>query len=497
MTTYSRKTLSTLAAIITMALLTACNHKPHDEKQVNELPSIFPDYVGVTIPSDIAPLNFSVNDAGRVDVTVTGSNGETLHANGPYARFDIDEWHRLLRDNQGSNINVRVCARQDDGTWVSYRTFSIAVSSYPLGEWGLTYRRVAPGYVNYSSMGLYQRSLADYEEKAIFENTAIEGGCINCHSSNRTDPRQFTFHVRGSHGATLLQTDGQRLWLDTKTDKTLGTCVYPYWHPTGRYVAFSTNRTNQAFHGINDRRVEVFDHASDLQVYDVENHRLLLSPLIKTPDWMETYPSFSPDGRTLYFCTSRQYDDIGNHFRDIRYNICAISFNPDNGTFGQQVDTLFNAEAIGKSAVHPRPSYDGRHLLFTLCDYGCFSIWHKESDQWMMDLQNRQTWPLTATNSPRAESYHNWSINSRWIVFTSRRENGLNSLLYIAAIDSTGHAAKPFLLPQRNPREYYDRATWSFNTPDFTLSPVNFNWQKGRRETLSDKRTKITAEIME
>ena len=42
---------------------------------------------------------------------------------------------------------------------------------------------------------------------------------------------------------------------------------------------------------------------------------------------------------------------------------------------------------MGKSLTWPRPSYDGKYLLFTLMDYGYFSIWHEESDQWLLDLQ--------------------------------------------------------------------------------------------------------------
>ena len=83
---------------------------------------------------------------------------------------------------------------------------------------------------------------------------------------------------------------------------------------------------------------------------------------------------FSPDGKTIYFCTSRQYDNIKENYKNIKYNICSISFDAESGQFGDHVDTLFNAVRLGKSAVHPRPSYDGRYLMFTICDYGCFPI---------------------------------------------------------------------------------------------------------------------------
>ena len=143
---------------------------------------------------------------------------------------------------------------------------------------------------------------------------------------------------------------------------------------------------------------------------------------------------------------------------------------------------------MGKSLTWPRPSYDGKYMLFTLMDYGYFSIWHEESDQWLLDLNTGEARELKEINSPKADSYHNWNLNSHWIVFTSRREDGLYSRLYLASVDEQGHFSKPFLLPQRNPQEYYAESIYSFNTPDFTKAKVEFDAYEAGREIVSDKR---------
>ena len=91
-------------------------------------------------------------------------------------------------------------------------------------------------------------------------------------------------------------------------------------------------------------------------------------------------------------------------------------------------------------------------------------------------------------NSPRADSYHNWNVNSHWVVFTSRRDDGLYSRLYLASIDDKGQCSKPFMLPQRNPQKYYERSIYSFNTPDFTSKRVEFDARQAGIEVLSDKR---------
>ena len=176
------------------------------------------------------------------------------------------------------------------------------------------------------------------------------------------------------------------------------------------------------------------------------------------------------------------------HYKDEQYNLCKIAFDPEKGTYGERVDTIFNAVAIGKSLTWPRPSYDGKYILFTLMDYGYFSIWHEESQQWLLDLQTGEARELEEINSEKADSYHNWNLNSHWIVFTSRRDDGLYSRLYLSSVDEQGRFSKPFMLPQRNPKEYYEESIYSFNTPDFTKVKVEFDAYNAGLEIASDKR---------
>ena len=479
-----------LMGLLGLLGLLGCGGSPENPAKVEQQPTIYPDYIGVTIPVGIAPLNFNVigEDIDLVDAQVAGSKGGSLHTNGEWADFDIDEWHQLTEQNKGGELTVSVCVRKD-GKWLQYRDFKIFVSPYDLDEWGVTYRRIAPGYEVYSHMGLYQRDLSNFKETAILDNTQVPGQCLNCHMSNRTDPSRFVFHVRGNHGATMIQIDGKREWLKAKNDLLGGSMVYPYWHPSGKYCAFSTNQTRQGFHSAHRNRIEVFDQSSDVFVYNPATREVLTDSLLQTKDWSENSPVFSPDGKTLYFMTCKQ-QEYPAHYQDEKYNLCKIAFDPETGSYGDHVDTLFNAVAMGKSLTWPRPSYDGKYILFTLMDYGYFSIWHEESEQWLLDLQTGEARPLDEINSPRADSYHNWNLNSHWIVFTSRRDDGLFSRLYFASVDDKGHFTKPFMLPQRHPKEYYDRGFYSFNTPDFTKRKVEFDARMAAYEILGDKRVK-------
>jgi hypothetical protein len=81
---------------------------------VADTPAIYPDYVDVTVPVGIAPLNFGMKgDCDRVDVVVKGKKGGEINANGDYADFDIDEWHSLLETNKGSELIVTVSVKKD------------------------------------------------------------------------------------------------------------------------------------------------------------------------------------------------------------------------------------------------------------------------------------------------------------------------------------------------------------------------------------------------
>ena len=476
-------------------LLTGCHSLPDNPTKSPLFPPITPDYIGVTIPVGIAPLNFYIDDDNveLTDVTIRGAKGGELHTNGDETDFDINEWHQLTQQNKGDSLTITVSVRKD-GLWTEYKPFPIYISNDPLEEWGVTYRLIPPGYETYGLMGLYQRDLSTFEQIPIVENRHVDSNCMNCHTTSGTDPSHFTFHIRGEHGATVVGHNGQTDILAPRNVELGGSMVYPFWHPSGQYIAYSTNQTHQNFHQLRDRRVEVYDDKSDIIIYRPATHEILFDSIVATKEHLENFPAFSPDGKSLYFCSANCIDSIWKQYKDIRYNICKIGFNPETGTFGQQVDTLVNARNIGKSANMPRISYDGRFLLYTLSDYGCFPIWHPEADLWMMNLETGKNYPLAKANSDDAESFHNWSLNSRWILFTSRRDDRLYTQLYFAHIDKDGKASKPFRLPQRHPKTYDRETIWSFNTPDFAKSPIDLI-QRGIYQRLINTERKQTGLI--
>ena len=230
---------------------------------------------------------------------------------------------------------MKVCIRQN-GEWKAYRSFPFYISPFPI-DYGLVYRLLAPGYEIYSKMGIYERELSSFRQTPLIENTQVKAACVNCHAFNQTNPDPSSLHVRGGHGATVMTIGGESEFLDTKADGQLSACVYPYWHPSGEYIAYSVNRTNQTFHLGGKKPIEVFDQASDVVVYHPQSHRILTTPLLSTAAF-ETFPAFSPDGRTLYFCSAEQ-KEMPARYKEVKYSLCSIAFHPEDGTFGERIDT--------------------------------------------------------------------------------------------------------------------------------------------------------------
>ena len=457
--------------VLCLSALAAC--RPEPTGNIDVQPEIFPDYKDVTVPANIAPLNFEVlsEEGSRWYVMVTSAEGTFYGRTGNgLVSFGKRKWRRLLSENKGGELNIRICEKRE-GKWYSYNPFVVKVAEDEIDP-RLVYRLVTPGYSLWKEMIIRQRDLESFDEEVIYSNVQGRGNCVNCHSFCDRDPENFLMHMRSELAGTYIFRNGGKEKLDTKTDSTISSLVYPYWHHSGKYVAFSVNRTNQVLHLKDPNRIEVFDEASDVVIYDLGRHEIVTSDILSDGGSFETFPTFSPDGRSLYFCSSKAVEPMPERYRDVRYSLCRVGFNPEDCSFGEKVDTLYNAETQGGSVSFPRISPDGRYMVFALSGYGNFSIWHKDSDLYCIDLQEDTLYSMDALNSSDVESYHSWSSNGRWLVFSSRRDDGLYTKPYISYIGEDGIAHKPFLLPQKNPKEFYDAHMYAYNIPEFVNGKV-------------------------
>lgn len=491
-------------------IIVSCKPKadlPGQFAETNTEASIYPDYKDIVVPPNIAPLNFMCRDsiATAFVAHLRGKDAEVLAAaseNGTI-RMDTTQWRNLLASSKGGDISVDLYAKRPDG-WVHFKPYKISVAEEPVDAF-LSYRLIEPGYELYRQLGIYQRNLTTFEEVPVYENNRQyadgENHCVNCHNFRKNSTESMLFHVRANHGGTIIVQDGKAHKIQLKDSTIITSGVYPSWHPTENLVAFSTNKTGQAFHVYYTEKLEVMDETSDLLLYDVTNNEV--SHIFRTSDELETFPCWSADGRTLYYCTARvehlldpSYPDstitqqLLLKFDSIRYNLMSIPFDPKTRSFGQPRMEV-NAAVEDKSISVPRVSPDGRYVLYTKGDYGQFHIWHKSSDLWVKDLQTDSCYALNEANSPDVDSFHSWSSNGRWFAFSSRRMDMNYSRLFIAYFDKQGRAHKPFVIPQEDP-EWNVLLLKSYNVPELSRDAVTIPMQDLRHciyETEGEKAT--------
>ena len=479
------------------ALFVACgNSIPDTFSESEELPNIYPDYTNVTIPLNIAPLTFQIDGkADNIVARLTAGNEEMI-CSGRKVQPDMSQWRALiqaaLNTQRPSPITVEVFV-ENNNQWTRFKPFNIFVSPDSIDTY-ISYRLISPSYVTYEELTINQRCLENYDESVIYDNMlcseGADGQCINCHNYQQYNPDRMQFHARQKSGGTVIAYDGKVRKINMKNDSILSAGVYPTWHPWLKYIVYSTNLTAQSFHVVNPNKIEVFDTQSDLIAYDVDKNEV--TNIENDPSELECFPFWAPDGKSLYYCSAHfEYHDTIDHgdefltrYKELKYSLYKKSFNPETLQFGPR-ELVFNADTL--SATLPRISPDGRFLMFTLAPYGVFHIWHHDADLWMIDLgaslkDNGESTmnnarPLDEINSDNTESYHSWSSNGRWVVFSSRRYDGNYTRPFIAHIDNNGHGSKPFELPCADP-DYHRQLLKCYNIPEFMYGPVTIKPQQ-------------------
>ncbi len=463
---------------LSLSLLFFACSVPEGVRESGEEAKIFPDYKGVVIPPNISPLDFKIlNDGERYVTTISGEKAGTITVRGCDVKLPSKEWKALVEANKGSDIVYTVNVKRK-GEWLKLAQFKGTVAEDPIDDY-MVYRLLAPSYEFYTAFSIRQRNLSTGEDREVYNNrmhyNPKEQQCMNCHQFQNYRTENWQMHVRQVLGGTLIVTGDESRKVNLKTDSTMSAGVYPAWHPTEKLIAYSVNRTRQFFHEKNIQKLEVQDPLSDLILYDIDKNEV--SKVAADPLAFETFPAWSPDGKTLYYSSARQpeiatlpSDSIAICFDQIRYDLMRKSFDPSTKSFGPE-ELVYDAKSQDLSAMEARISPDGRFLLFSLGGYGTFHIWHRDSDLWVMDLESGESRSLTEANSNDADSFHNWSSNGRWIVFTSRRNDGLFSRVYFSYFDREGNAHKPFMLPMNDLSGHKDEV-YSYNVPEFCVEPI-------------------------
>ncbi len=442
-----------------------------ESERVDRIPQIRPEYVGTVIPPNIAPLNFLIEESGTaycVKIRSTQGKGIEVFSRTPQIDIPLRPWKRLLSLNRGRELYFDIFAKQTGGRWRRFDTLTNTIAREDIDGY-LVYRLIGPLHHFWlRDVNIYQRNIQDYKESVVLDNRSVGFSCLNCHTFHNNRPDRMVFQVRGGPetAGMILVRDGAVIKVDTRTRHSPASAAHFAWHPSGRIAAFSLNKLMMFTHAVGEIR-DVWDAASDLALYVVDSNRVTSTKKIAHPNRLETWPTWSPDGEYLYFCSAPPTPQ--SRYKEIKYDLMRIRYDLETGVWGDP-ETVLAAQETGLSIAQPRISPDGRFLLFCMSECGSFPVFLDSSDLYMMDIKTG-TYRRLEINSDLCESWHSWSSNSRWIVFSSKRLDGLLAKVYFSYVDENGKAHKPLLLPQKDPR-FYDSLVRTYNLPELIVEPI-------------------------
>lgn len=292
--------------------------------------------------------------------------------------------------------------------------------------------------------------------------------CGNCHSFS-SDGRTLGMDVdyandKGSYALTgvarrmKLATSDIISWSDYRRDTAHPTFgLLSQVSPDGRY-ALSTVKDRSIFVARPDLTFSqlFFPIQGILAFYSRETRTFHALPGADDTALVQTNPCWSPDGKHILFARSKVYHlKIKDKTRALLspeecsefltrkslflFDIYRIPFN--NGKGGSAAP-LAGASNNGMSNFFARYSPDGRWIVF--CRASSFMLLQPDSRLYIMPAEGGEP-RLMRCNTALMNSWHSWSSNSRWLVFSSKA-NSPYTQLFITHIDERGNDAPPVLL---------------------------------------------------
>ncbi|MDE6112063.1 MAG: hypothetical protein K2G46_01430 [Bacteroidales bacterium] len=464
---------------------------------------IFPNYTAsdLVLPVNIAPLDFMVSEERLPTVaTVRLEAFATEAENGaPTAaldvklqrkdgrlecRFPVADWHRCLQQAAGGHVRLGFYNRQGqplDAPVLRWQIAADAIDPY------LVYRFSAYDENPCKYLEAEERCLENFDTRLLMDNRRTGGQCFNCHASAQNDAACMSIHLRGEGGGTLLYHQGGFRKITLPDGFPNLRLAYPAWHPSQRFIAFSSARI-QVFPHTNIYKTQdlIADTLARLLVYDLERNRLLPAPsdalaaAEHNACYEVSFPVWAPDGNRIYFCRAEKLHFIDTlssveNLARFRYHIAAMDFDTATGTFSLPYTVcLDSASSLSLPAIDP----SGRYIVVSRLPMGSFPS-QNGGELALIDLSLRNAdglcplQDIPALASPDGEKSHQFSSNGRWMVFGSKRLNGSTAAIYISYFDRDGRFHAPFILPQEA-GDFYTKQLRTFLFPVLNRTAVPF-----------------------
>jgi dipeptidyl aminopeptidase/acylaminoacyl peptidase len=381
----------------------------------------------------------------------------------------LKDWENIKRRSLEQDAEVIILGIDPGAPLriLSRARMSFRTSKDPV-EAPLFYREVKLPFIDadkdLSSIRWRFGSIASQPPPVVLKNLPV---CGNCHSFSR-DGKTLAMDVdyasrKGSYvitqvkEQTVLVPEDIITWTD-QDDSEQSHGLLSQISPDGRYVISTVKdmsvfvpKPSLAFSQL------FFPVKGILCVFDSETGQFCNLPGADDPQFVQSNPSWSPDGKYIVFARAKAPDlrntkhqgfiwltpaesiefiDKGEPFLFDLYRI------PFNGGKGGTPEPVEGASDNGMSNYFARYSPDGRWIVF--CRAKSYMLLQPDSELYIIPAEGGNARRLRC-NTSRMNSWHSFSPNGKWLVFASKAYSDYTQLC-LTHIDENGCSAPAVLL---------------------------------------------------